>query len=56
MRLGHRDVYLGIAEETMNFQYFFFDTYAGYFLQMVPFALWAGLIVGMRKRRQGRGL
>ena len=40
----------------MNFQYFFFNTYAGYFLQMVPFALGAGLIVGLRKRRQGRGL
>ena len=28
----------------MNFQYFFFNTYAGYFLQMVPFALGAGLL------------
>ncbi len=40
----------------MTFQYFFFNTYPGYFLQMVPFALAAGLIVGVRKRRQGRGL
>ena len=28
----------------MNFQYFFFDTYPGYFLQVLPIALLAGLI------------
>lgn len=40
----------------MNFQYFFFDTYPGYFLQMVPFALAAGLFFGMRKRNAFSGL
>lgn len=28
----------------MNFQYFFFDTYPGYFLQVLPIALLAGFI------------
>lgn len=31
----------------MNFQYFFFDTYPGYFLQMLPFALTAGVVYGI---------
>ena len=31
----------------MNFQYFFFDTYIGYFLQALPFALAAGGIYGL---------
>ena len=39
----------------MTFQYFFFDTSPGYFLQMVPFAVAAGLAVGLRKVRQGQG-
>lgn len=30
----------------MNFQYFYFDTYPGYFLQMLPFAIIAGLMYG----------
>lgn len=37
----------------MNFQYFFFDTYPGYFLQMVPFAAIAGVSVGLWKYRRG---
>ena len=37
----------------MTFQYFFFDTYVGYFLQMVPFAAAAALGVGMWKYRRG---
>ena len=28
----------------MNFQYFFFATYPGYFLQILPFALLAGIV------------
>lgn len=40
----------------MNFQYFFFDTYPGYFLQMVPFAAAAGLVIGLRKRNVWSGL
>lgn len=39
----------------MNFQYFFFDTYLGYFLQMVPFAAIAGLAASWWKRRRGAG-
>ena len=39
----------------MNFQYFFFDTYAGYFLQMVPFAVVSGLGIGIWKSRTGAG-
>lgn len=31
----------------MNFQYFFFDTYIGYFLQALPVALAVGAIYGM---------
>ena len=30
--------------QDMNFQYFFFSTYLGYFLQALPFALTAGII------------
>lgn len=37
----------------MTFQYFFFDTYPGYFLQMVPFAAIAGVGVGLWKFRRG---
>lgn len=37
----------------MNFQYFFFDTYPGFFLQALPAALLAGMIsvIWQRKRR-----
>lgn len=37
----------------MTFQYFFFDTYLGYFLQMVPFAAIAGIAAGIWKHRCG---
>ena len=33
--------------EDMNFQYFFFDTYIGYFLQALPIALAVGAIYGI---------
>lgn len=43
--------------EDMNFQYFFFNTYIGYFLQLIPVALIAGLVCFFirrkRKRREG---
>ena len=43
--------------EDMNFQYFFFNTYIGYFLQLIPVALIAGLacffIRRKRKHREG---
>lgn len=39
----------------MTFQYFFFNTYPGYFLQMVPFALVVGIGYGMRRHRRGAG-
>lgn len=39
----------------MTVQYFFFNTYPGYFLQMVPFAAVAGMGVGMWKYRRGTG-
>lgn len=35
----------------MTFQYFFFDTYVGYFLQALPFALVVGAIFGFIKYR-----
>lgn len=37
----------------MSFQYFFFDTYPGYFLQMVPFAAIAGVSVSLWKYHRG---
>lgn len=39
----------------MTFQYFFFNTYPGYFLQMLPFAAAAGVAVGWWKHRRGAG-
>ena len=39
----------------MTFQYFFFDTYIGYFLQMVPLAAIAGRVVGRWRYRRGAG-
>ena len=33
----------------MTFQYFFFDTYPGYFLQVLPIALIVGIIYGVIK-------
>ena len=35
----------------MNFQYFFFDTYIGYFLQALPIALVVGAIYGIIRFR-----
>lgn len=37
--------------EDMNFQYFFFNTYPGFFLQALPVALIAGLIFVLRRRK-----
>lgn len=39
----------------MTFQYFFFNTYPGYFLQMVPLALAVGIVSGLWKYRRGVG-
>lgn len=36
----------------MNFQYFFFDTYPGFFLQALPFALLAGIAFALWRRRR----
>lgn len=36
----------------MNFQYFFFDTYIGYFLQVLPIAIIVSLIYGYIKFRK----
>lgn len=38
--------------ENMNFQYFFFDTYIGYFLQALPIALLAGAVYGILRYRK----
>lgn len=38
--------------EDMTFQYFFFDTYPGYFLQAIPIALIVGLIAFRSRRGQ----
>lgn len=40
--------------EDMNFQYFFFNTYIGYFLQALPIALMAGLIYGVIRLRKDK--
>lgn len=37
--------------EHMTFQYFFFDTYMGYFLQALPIALVVGAIYGIIRYR-----
>ena len=40
----------------MTFSYFFFDTYPGYFLQLLPLALLAGAVyAAVRLRREGKG-
>lgn len=36
----------------MSFQYFFFDTYPGYFLQMLPIALLAGILYFVCKKKK----
>lgn len=38
----------------MNFQYFFFSTYPGFFLQALPIALIAGIIYATLQIRRGR--
>ena len=38
----------------MNFQYFFFDTYIGYFLQALPIALLIGAIYGIVRYRKDK--
>ena len=38
--------------EDMNFQYFFFDTYIGYFLQALPIALVVGALFGIIRFRK----
>lgn len=39
----------------MNFQYFFFDTYPGYFLEALPFAVLAAAIYGVALARREPG-
>lgn len=41
--------------DDMNFQYFFFSTYPGFFLQALPIALTAGLIFVLRRRKHSGG-
>ena len=38
--------------ENMTFQYFFFDTYIGYILQILPIALAAGILYAVYKRKR----
>ena len=41
--------------DNMTWQYFFLDTYPGYFLQLLPLALLAGAVyAAVRLRREGR--
>lgn len=40
--------------DDMTFQYFFFDTYIGYFLQALPLALIAGAIYGIARFRKDK--
>lgn len=40
--------------EDMNFQYFFFDTFIGYFLQMLPLALAVGIVWGVICHQQNK--
>ena len=42
--------------DNMTFQYFFFNTYPGYFLQALPFALIAGLVFVLYRSRRERHL
>ena len=42
--------------DNMTWQYFFLDTYPGYFLQLLPLALLAGAVyAALRLRREGSG-
>lgn len=38
----------------MTFQYFFFDTYIGYFLQVIPITLIVGIIYGIYKFKKDK--
>lgn len=38
--------------DDMNFQYFFFNTYPGFFLQALPVALIAGIVFAVRRARR----
>ncbi len=40
----------------MNFQYFFFNTYIGYFLQALPFAIIIGFLYGFLKHKKNPDL
>ena len=40
------------SQSNMTFQYFFFDTYMGYFLQMIPIALIAYVVSVIYKKRK----
>lgn len=40
--------------DDMTFQYFFFDTYVGYFLQVLPIALAASIVYGAVKYRNDK--
>ncbi|MBQ8399294.1 MAG: VanZ family protein [Clostridia bacterium] len=40
----------------MTFQYFFFDTYLGYFLQVLPIALLVSTVYGLIRYRKKRAL
>ena len=42
--------------EDMTFQYFFFDTYPGYFLEVLPVALLAGAVYIFMQRRREPGV
>lgn len=42
------------SPDNMTFQYFFFDTYVGYFLQALPIALMAGAVYGFLRFRNDR--
>ena len=41
--------------DDMNFQYFFFSTYPGFFLQALPVALVAGAVFAVRRARSAPG-
>lgn len=42
--------------ENMNFQYFFFDTYIGYFLQVLPIAIIVGIIYWFIKYKNNKDI
>lgn len=42
--------------QDMTFQYFFFDTYVGYFFQVLPISLLAGFLAWLFRFRKGKGV